>query len=183
MRFLPLFAGLVLAGCATPHIGSANEGAASKTEAKVFARLMIVQNGATIPVGQAQLVDFGDGMRLYINIDKRPENLFGDVGVHIHAIGKCEAPDFSSAGPHWNPSAKQHGKANPMGHHLGDLGNINVQFGRSIAEMRDISGSRISDLMDEDGASIVIHEKADDNLTDPSGNSGKRMVCGVFERP
>lgn len=182
MRIFPLFAALVLAGCSTAQMGNASD-ATTKKMPTVFARLMIVENGATVPVGQAQLVEFGDGMRVYINIDKRPENLLGVVGMHIHAIGKCEAPDFSSAGPHWNPSAKQHGTANPMGYHLGDLGNINVQFGRSIAEMRDISGARISDLMDADGASIVIHEKTDDNLTDPSGNSGKRMVCGVFERP
>lgn len=182
MRIFPLFAALVLAGCSTAQMGNVSD-ATTKKMPTVFARLMIVENGATVPVGQAQLVEFGDGMRVYINIDKRPENLLGVVGMHIHAIGKCEAPDFSSAGPHWNPSAKQHGTANSMGHHLGDLGNINVQFGRSIAEMRDISGARISDLMDADGASIVIHEKTDDNLTDPSGNSGKRMVCGVFERP
>ena len=182
MRLTPLFAGLLLAGCATSQMDNASD-ATSKKSAMVFARLMMVENGATIPVGQAQLVDHGDGMRLFLDIDKRPQGLAGVLGMHIHAVGKCDAPDFTTAGPHWNPTAKQHGTANPMGHHMGDLGNINVQLGRSFSEMRDIPGVRIGDVMDADGAAIVIHEKADDNLTDPSGNSGKRIVCGIFERP
>lgn len=182
MRCLSLLILAALAsGCAAHPDHSDTKRA--KANAMIFARLMVIENGTLVPKGQAQLVDHGDGMRLYIDMEKRPDNLFGEVGMHIHAIGKCDAPDFSSAGPHWNPSSKQHGKANPLGHHSGDLGNINVQFGTSIREMRDISGYRIQDLMDADGAAIVIHEKADDNLTDPSGNSGKRMVCGVFERP
>ena len=182
MRIFPLFAGLVLVGCTTPQIGNASDAAAKKGSA-VFARLVMVENGATVPVGQAQLVDHGDGMRLYLDIDKRPQGLAGALGMHIHSVGKCDAPDFTTAGPHWNPTAKQHGSANPMGYHLGDLGNINVQLGRSLSDMREISGARIVDLMDADGAAIVIHEKADDNVTDPSGNSGKRIVCGIFERP
>ena len=182
MRIFPLFAGLVLAGCATSQMGTTSD-AATKKAPMAFARLIMVENGATVPVGQAQLVDHGDGMRLYLDIDKRPQGLAGTLGMHIHAVGKCDAPDFTTAGPHWNPTAKQHGSANPMGYHMGDLGNINVQLGRSFSDMRDISGARIVDLMDADGAAIVIHEKADDNLTDPSGNSGKRIVCGVFERP
>lgn len=182
MRFLPLFAGLVLAGCSTSQMGNASD-AATKKSPSVFARLIMVENGATVSVGQAQLIDHGDGMRLYLDIDKRPQGLAGVLGMHIHAVGKCDVPDFTTAGPHWNPTSKQHGSSNPMGYHMGDLGNINVQLGRSFSDMREISGVRVVDLMDADGAAIVIHEKADDNLTDPSGNSGKRIVCGVFERP
>lgn len=108
----------------------------------------------------------------------------GAYGVHLHAVGRCDPPDFASAGPHWNPSGRMHGRENPDGPHKGDLPNLLVGAdGRGSFEYRipDAAlGSRTGDLLDEDGAAVVIHERADDLRTDPSGNSGARIACGVL---
>lgn len=108
----------------------------------------------------------------------------GTYGMHLHAIGKCQGPDFTSAGPHWNPAMKQHGRNNPMGAHDGDLPNVDAAADRKITleyKLTDIMLSGPSGLLDADGGSLVIHEKADDYKTDPSGDSGKRIICGVFK--
>jgi superoxide dismutase, Cu-Zn family len=173
---LPMMALSLFTGCAAKPEPS--KPAAQST----FARLQTNENGVLVSIGQAQLVDQPGGMKLYLTLDKRPDSLAGQVGVHIHSVGKCEMPDFASAGPHWNPAMKQHGLKNLMGHHAGDMTNINILFGANSNEVRDIGGMGIGQLLDADGASIVIHEKADDYVTDPSGNSGKRIICGVFEK-
>lgn len=176
-NFTATFALMLSACAANPSSETAGNGKS------IFARLYAFENGALVPYGQAQLVEQAGGMRLYLDLEGRPANLVGEVGVHLHSIGKCDGPDFVSAGPHWNPDSKQHGLNNPMGHHVGDMSNINVRFGANTHEMREIKGGSIAALMDADGAAIVIHEKPDDNISDPSGNSGKRLVCGVFEVP
>lgn len=107
----------------------------------------------------------------------------GTFGMHLHAVGKCDGPDFVTAGPHWNPEQKQHGLDNPLGTHSGDLRNIVVNAAgvAAVETTLPVSTSDGSNgPMDADGLAIIIHEKADDYSTDPSGNSGKRIVCGVF---
>ena len=110
----------------------------------------------------------------------------GHYGVHLHAAGRCEGPGFDSAGPHWNPTGRAHGKLNPAGHHLGDLDNLDVdETGAGRLEFR-IAGAEIGGaqgLFDADNAAIVIHAAADDYRTDPSGNSGARIACGVLAPP
>ena len=107
----------------------------------------------------------------------------GHYGVHLHAIGLCEGPAFTSAGPHWNPTARQHGNLNPGGHHLGDLPNLDVdEYGAGRLEFA-IAGATTSGpqgLFDADGTALVIHAAPDDYRTDPSGNSGARVACGVL---
>ncbi len=183
MRFLPVFCAVALTiGCAP--ISEKTVVDSSTQPPPIFARLLTLENGSLVSVGQAQLVESKGGMKLYLSIEKRPTSLNGEVGMHIHSIGKCDAPDFASAGPHWNPEGKQHGLKNSQGHHAGDLMNINVLLGAGgVQELREIPGASIEGVLDTDGSAIVIHEKADDYLTDPSGNSGKRIICGVFERP
>ena len=110
----------------------------------------------------------------------------GHYGAHLHAVGRCEGPDFASAGPHWNPTDRHHGTLNPDGHHLGDLPNLDVaadgggrvEFTITGAEMTGAMG-----LFDADGAAIVIHAAPDDYRTDPSGNSGARIACAVLTAP
>lgn len=108
----------------------------------------------------------------------------GVYGVHIHAIGRCDPPDFTSAGPHWNPGNQQHGRNNPQGMHVGDLPNLMVGAnGQGTLEI-GLAGAALSGrgpaLLDQDGAAIIIHERADDYRTDPSGNSGARIACGIL---
>ncbi len=105
----------------------------------------------------------------------------GAHGIHIHAVGACEGPAFASAGAHWNPDMKMHGHDNPMGAHRGDLPNLLVND-KGVGRARIRIAGGIADLLDADGASIIIHATADDYKSDPSGNSGARLICGVIER-
>jgi Cu-Zn family superoxide dismutase len=109
----------------------------------------------------------------------------GTYGVHLHQTGRCDAPDFASAGGHWNPAGHQHGRLNPQGAHLGDLPNLEVRAngtGRIDFEVPVPAGvaAGAHPLLDEDGTAIVIHAAPDDYRTDPSGNSGARIACGVL---
>jgi Cu-Zn family superoxide dismutase len=132
-------------------------------------------------VAQAAASQAGGSIRIMLDASGLPPGVYG---AHIHAIGRCDPPDFSSAGPHWNPGGQQHGRNNPQGMHLGDLPNLMVGAnGRGTLEIT-MAGALLSDrgaaLLDEDGAAIVIHERQDDYRTDPSGNSGARIACGIF---
>ena len=108
----------------------------------------------------------------------------GSYAVHLHRIGVCTPPSFESAGPHFNPTMKQHGRDNPMGSHLGDLPNIVVAAGGSGSITETIAGVMLSGganpLLDADGAAVLVHAGADDYRTDPSGNSGARIACGTL---
>lgn len=100
----------------------------------------------------------------------------GTHGLHLHSVGRCDGPDFASAGPHWNPTNRKHGSESPDGPHLGDLPNIQVGAdGRGVATLALPHG-----FLDEDGASLIIHSSADDNRTDPSGSSGVRIACAIL---
>ena len=110
----------------------------------------------------------------------------GPHGLHLHETGRCNGPDFASAGGHLNPGHHEHGTMNPAGEHLGDLPNVTAgKDGKISAKIRSPMRpfKLVSSLLDDDGAAIVIHAGPDDYKTDPSGNSGARIACGVFERP
>ena len=104
----------------------------------------------------------------------------GIHGIHVHSIGRCDPPDFASAGSHWNPAARKHGLNNPAGPHAGDLPNVEVAANGVLGATVVLSGASMASLLDADGAALVIHAAADDNMTDPSGNSGARIACAVI---
>ena len=138
-------------------------------------------DGAGRARASASLAEIPGGVRVAITaIDLAP----GAHGAHIHAVGRCDPPDFSSAGSHWNPTDRGHGKENPEGMHKGDLPNLIVGAdGRGSVEYV-ISGVSLAGrpipMLDDDGAAVVLHVSADDYHTDPSGNSGGRIACGVI---
>jgi superoxide dismutase, Cu-Zn family len=106
----------------------------------------------------------------------------GTHGFHIHTTGRCDPP-FESAGGHWNPTNRQHGAANPQGPHLGDLPNVTVGADSSATIQATTTGGTLAGanaLLDSDRAAVVVHAQPDDNRTDPSGNSGDRIACGVI---
>ncbi len=109
----------------------------------------------------------------------------GPHGVHIHQAGRCDAPDFRTAGGHWNPTDAEHGRLNPRGPHAGDLGNVTADArGRVLARLAlPMGGARLDRLLDADGAAVIVHSGADDERTDPGGDSGDRVACGVLEPP
>lgn len=104
----------------------------------------------------------------------------GDHGVHIHMIGKCDGPKFESAGSHWNPTNAKHGLDNPQGQHSGDMPNLTVGPDGHGTLTYTLKGGNLTELLDADGAAFVVHAKKDDQMTDPSGESGDRIACGVF---
>lgn len=107
----------------------------------------------------------------------------GEHGMHLHAVGRCERQGFSSAGPHLNPNGRQHGAANPQGKHLGDLPNLTVGSrgrGRAVVPLDGSWSEYAAALLDSDGTALVVHAGADDYKTNPSGNSGDRIACGVL---
>lgn len=101
-------------------------------------------------------------------------------GIHLHAVGRCDAPEFTSAGGHWNPGGRKHGLNNPQGPHAGDLPNISVAANGVVNEAVVLSGASLAALADADGSALVIHATADDHVTDPSGNSGARIACAII---
>jgi superoxide dismutase, Cu-Zn family len=131
-------------------------------------------------VGTAKISAKGSGLIVTVKAKGMAQ---GVHGIHIHTVGMCEAPAFKTAGGHWNPTMKQHGRDNPMGAHEGDLPNLTIGAtgkGRLTFEVPAATLSGENGLLDEDGAALVIHAKPDDYRTDPSGNSGDRTACGVL---
>ena len=113
----------------------------------------------------------------------------GEHAVHIHAKPVCDAPDFKTAGGHFNPEGKQHGLQNPMGHHAGDLPQ-NITIGEDHTgqatfkvDYLSLDPSSPNSILANGGTSIMVHEKADDMKTDPTGNAGNRIACGVIPSP
>ena len=139
-----------------------------------------INDVANTTIGSANFVDTPAGLLVTVAVTGLG---IGMHGAHLHAVGSCDAPQFLSAGPHFNPSDRQHGFRNPAGHHAGDMPNIisppagqhRVQFILDGVKLTGRGG-----LMDADGASIVIHTAEDDHVTDPAGNSGGRFACGVI---
>jgi len=131
-------------------------------------------------VGRANLTQTADGVRIQTTLIGLP---MGMHGFHIHETGKCDPP-FETAGGHFNPEPKLHGNENRMGRHAGDLPNLVVpENGRVIVDVVEPMVSLHAgenSLMDKDGSALVVHQRGDDNKTDPDGNAGSRIACGVI---
>jgi Cu-Zn family superoxide dismutase len=141
-----------------------------------------LKNAQGVDVGTATITPAANGsVQIAATFSKLPP---GTHGIHIHTVGKCEAPDFATAGGHFNPASKQHGKDNPNGAHAGDLANFDVAADGTGKISYTVPGVTLADasLFHAGGTALVIHASADDYKTDPSGNSGARIACGVIQK-
>jgi len=172
-----------LGACAPTEAGMEPAGSASAmaTAAAGATVAADVRNAIGQSKARATATQTGDSIRVRLEASGMPR---GSYGAHIHMTGRCDAPEFTTAGGHWNPTGQQHGKNNPRGMHKGDLPNLLIGTdGRGSVEMTIPGAALLGEAMpmlDADGASLVIHAQADDYRTDPSGNSGGRIACGVF---
>ena len=172
-RLIGPLVGLALLGLTA---GVAAAGGSTHADAQI-----VGADGQTI--GWAQLTEDATG-QLHVNVQVAGLTA-GRHGIHLHAVGQCVGPTFASAGGHHNPLGAQHGLDNPLGAHAGDLPNLVVNVaGRghldAVSHHATLSGGPVS-LFDADGSAIVIHALEDDQVTNPTGNSGARVACGVIE--
>ncbi len=143
-------------------------------------------DGTGKQVGTAELTQEAGQVRVIVRFDNADVVKAGNHGFHFHAVGRCDGPDFMSAGGHFNPTSKQHGLKNPAGPHAGDLPNLTVEANGTAAYQATNAlvtlGPGANALLDADGSALVIHADPDDEATDPTGNSGGRIACGVVAR-
>ena len=134
-------------------------------------------------VGSATMTPGEGGVKIAVSVSGVAPGLHG---FHVHAVGKCEGPDFKSAGGHFNPAAKEHGLENPKGSHAGDMPNLSVGpdgsgKGEFLARGASLDAGPGS-LFPDGGTSVVLHAAPDDMKSDPAGNAGARIACGVVAR-
>jgi Cu-Zn family superoxide dismutase len=134
-------------------------------------------------LGTAELSETPTGVLVTVKLSGIPP---GEHALHLHTTGQCEAPDFKSAGGHYNPESKSHGFKNPEGAHKGDLPNVYVEADGTLNVDAFVAGVTLApgaqSLLDDDGTAIVVHAKLDDYSTDPAGDAGDRIACGVVEK-
>ncbi|MFD0620116.1 superoxide dismutase family protein [Paenibacillus sp. GCM10027629] len=172
---------LALTGCdaqqSAMHVSAAHE-----PSANVQPVTSDIINGKGKKIGTATFTQLAKGVQIDVSASGLKKGLHG---IHIHEMGKCEAPDFKSAGGHFNPTSKEHGFNNPNGEHAGDLANLvvgsngkgEVQFVNTAVTLRK---GEPNSLFKEGGTSLVIHADPDDMHTNPAGNSGDRIGCAVI---
>jgi len=173
-------AALALAGCAQDPAEPATEDALDNSVLSIASANLTLSDGTA--AGTAILSEAEGGIALEISASGIEP---GEHGFHLHQIGQCDAPDFKSAGGHLNPLGKSHGKDSPAGSHLGDLPNLSIGDDGTGSLTVPVQGDNtqvMEWLFDADGTAVMIHAGPDDYKTDPTGDAGTRVACGVLSK-
>lgn len=138
-------------------------------------------NASNDAIGTAIFTEVAEGVSVEVSAEGLEPGLHG---IHIHEYALCDAPDFQSAGNHYNPEGKEHGLMHPNGAHLGDMPNIEAEADGSVEAELLIGGATLAEgqksLLQDDGTSLIIHKKQDDGVTQPAGDAGERVACGLI---
>lgn len=172
---------LVVAGCSSSKEKETMTTVSGEKSQSATAKFI---NSDGKDVGTANLSEDENGVKISLKLhDLTP----GEHGIHIHEVGICEKPKFETAGAHFNPTQKEHGYYNPKGYHLGDLPNLKVETDGTVdveftTKAFSLKTGVANSLFDSNGSAFIVHADKDDYKTDPSGNSGGRIACGVIEK-
>lgn len=154
-------------------------GRGSSTPTGTGSATATLRNAAGATVGTVRLTESSVGVLVTGSLTGVGS---GTHAIHVHEVGQC-TPTFAAAGGHFNPRGRRHGFRSPDGYHAGDLPNLHVPSGGSLTFDLTLPAVRLrgsEGLLEGDGASIVVHAAADDYVSDPAGNSGDRVACGVI---
>ena len=165
-------------------------GGASPSEVanKVATAQLVGRDGNVI--GDVNFTEPAEGEGRFVTVQVGIEQATGlepgDYGFHIHETGRCDAPDFESAGGHFNPTNASHGLLDPEGPHAGDLINLHVDEDGTVTYVVTTALVTLNEgeraIFDSDGSAVILHAQPDDYVTDPGGGSGDRIACGVIEQ-
>lgn len=159
--------------------------ATDMSQATMVTGRAVLRDAQGTEVGTATFTQEGDGVRIEYQLTSLPA---GEHGFHLHQTGSCQAPTFESAGGHFNPDNRSHGFNHPQGPHAGDLPNITISdpgdtvTGDYVNDRITLAEGASNSLFDADGTALIVHAQPDDNESQPSGNAGDRIACGVIDR-